>query len=256
MRVISAMMQNTMLLNTNRNMRRLDTIYMQLQSTKKIQRPSDNPLISARSLKFRTSMTENQDFQNNVDSGLAWMDVTEAALDNVTARLLHQIRDRLVEGATGTNQLEDRQIFLGQISSLLDQIGLEMNASFAGRYVFSGWRTDQPPTFSQNNTLSFSITQQFSRAHMEQARSFQVMRPGPNDPLPSAESIAPIVREINILKLAYRTIDVNAGQNPAAGMPFVPGTPGPPAIPPTGGGSTAIGIPQIELPPPFVVRMF
>jgi flagellin-like hook-associated protein FlgL len=193
------MMTNSTLININRNMRHLDTLIRQIESTKKIQVPSDDPIIASRALKFRTSVSEIGQFQRNVQSGMAWMEVSEAALMDTTRNIMKQLTELTVEGATGTQQLSDKMALLASMKELVAQVGLNMNQTFAGRYVFSGFRTDQPPIFTDNNNKTFVITQTFNVRDIEVIKSFQK--------LDSLEK-AVVHNDVNIIKMAYTNMDI------------------------------------------------
>ena len=230
MRVTSSMMTNNMMINVNRGMRNLWDAEMMWSSGRRIQVPSDNPLIAARHMKFRNNKAANEDFQRNVENALAWMDITEAALDGVLRTLLNQIRDLVNTAHNDYNVLENRNAIVTQLNHLRQQIGNEMNTRMAGRYVFSGLRTDQPPLFTQEQPLlSFRITQNFNLVDIERTRSLQIFQPeldaDGNVTLPHP---LPIVRDpIHILKLAYNNIDLHPSGAPnititdANGTPFV-----------------------------------
>ena len=196
-RITNAMMTNTTLMHINRNVNNLDTLIRQIESTKKISLPSDNPIIASRALKFRTSVLETEQFQRNVQNGIAWMNVAEASYRNVVESLMKQINERCVQGAHGTYTGEDKMALIADLRELLDQIGVEMNQTYAGRYVFSGLRTDEPPSFVEDNDRRFIITQTFEMRDIEKTKSYQKL-------LPYAEAT---VHEINILKLPYKNIE-------------------------------------------------
>ena len=205
MRITHAMMTNTTLMHINRNMRNLDAIVRQMETTKRISMPSDDPIRAARALKFRTASVENEQFQRNVNNGLAWMNVTESAFNNINQELLRQIRELAVQGANDTLNLDNKTAIVHQMRSLFDEIGNQVNQTFAGRYLFSGLRTDEPPIFGQDNNRSFVITQHFSLNDIVRASSFQR--------LPNAQAgglVEPVVHDISVLRLAYQSIDTPA----------------------------------------------
>ena len=214
MRITSGMMTNNMMLNVNRSMRNLDHMWHQFSSGRRIHVPSDNPLVAARAMKFRTNLVQNEDFRNNVDNGLAWMDVTEAAIDGVVQVLMLEARDAINRAHNNYLDLNDRDAIVNYLRHVLEQIGHHMNTQFAGRYIFSGLRTDEPPVFTQNNDRSFRITQNFTLQDMEQTKSLQIF------PLvPGGETQMPLTRDIHILKLAYRHIDLDANGVPQLEVP-------------------------------------
>ncbi|MDR0272958.1 MAG: flagellar hook-associated protein FlgL, partial [Clostridiales bacterium] len=107
MRLTNVMITNTTLMHINRNMRSLDSIIRQIETGKKIQRPSDNPIIAARALIFRTSVNENAQYQRNVEQGMSWMQVTESTVNNINDQLLKELRTLAVQGASGHNTFEN-----------------------------------------------------------------------------------------------------------------------------------------------------
>ncbi|MCL1845412.1 MAG: hypothetical protein FWF77_05880 [Defluviitaleaceae bacterium] len=209
MRLTNVMMTNTTLMHINRNMRNLDSIIRTIETGKRIQRPSDDPIIASRSLMFRTSVHENEQFQRNVDQGFAWMNVTETTFNNINKELLFEIRNLAVQGANGDNSFAEKQIIVQQMQALFDQIGHEMNATFGGNYLFSGFRTDEPPVFTSDNQRSFVITQHFNLADISREMSFQrVVREG------GIGMPEPVSHNVHVLKLAFTGL---------SGVPVVPG---------------------------------
>jgi flagellin-like hook-associated protein FlgL len=147
-------------------------MYQQLSSGKKIQVPSDNPIIASRALKFRTNISETEQYMRNASQAKSWMGVTEEGFKN-TLNLMESIRDEFVRGATDTLTLDDRDKLVGIIKTLAEQIGGEMNVTYAGRYVFSGFRTDIPAIIITDNDLArYNITQDFMLADIQYTKAF------------------------------------------------------------------------------------
>ena len=160
MRITNMMMSNRAILNIHRNMGTADRLSMQLSTLRSIQSPSENPILAARVLKFRNSMREAEQHEQNAIQGLGWMTATENSMNSTTTHL-RTIRNLLNTGITGEQGLEERTSIVNQINQLLQHIGTEMNASHAGRFVFSGFRTNHPPVFQTSNNQSFTIRQSF-----------------------------------------------------------------------------------------------
>lgn len=212
MRLTTSMMNNTTLMHINRNMRNLDTIIRQLETTKKVSRPSDNPLIASRALKFRSSVTEVRQFQRNVEFGQSWMDVTESSFINIMDNQLQEIRQLLVAGANGTYNIDNKATMVAQIREMMDHIAtLEMNQTYAGRYVFSGFRTDEQPVFTAPNNRTFVLTQHFVQSDVDRTSSYQRLGDENGD---HAATMPPTAHRVNVLRLAYRNPDT---------VPMVPG---------------------------------
>jgi flagellar hook-associated protein 3 FlgL len=227
MRVTNSMIFGNSMNNLHRNMRFINGLVTKIETEKNIQRPSDDPITAARILRYRTIIEETQQFTRNVQGGLAWMDIAESALMNLTQNALQQLNVRLVEGATGTLTLDDRLGIIEEMRQYIDQIAFEMNQTFMGRYIFSGYRTTQPPVFTTNNDLSFVITQRFDALDFERIKSFQKHL---NDPGHNSSAHQGVVHNANVLKLAYNHVNFdfifpNANGNPLA-IPGIQGAVG------------------------------
>lgn len=194
MRVTNSMMTNRMMLNVNRSMTNLDKLYTQYASGKRINRPSDDPILASRALKFRTNVTETKQYQRNTDQAMSWMNVTESAFNN-TYNILKKIRDVCVDGSSDVPLTStDRQELIAEIEQLMKQIGSEMNVTYSGRYVFSGYRTDQPYTLTADQpSASYSIFQTFSASDIQYTKSYRKLD----------ETGVPDVKDVAILKLPY-----------------------------------------------------
>ncbi|MDR0272952.1 MAG: hypothetical protein LBI27_06510, partial [Clostridiales bacterium] len=89
------------------------------------------------------------------------------------------------------------------------QIGYEINQSFGGNYLFSGFRMDEPPVFIEDNNRSFVITQNFHITDISREASFQrLVVPG------GLGTFEPVSYNINVIKLAYTGLDA---------QPVIPG---------------------------------
>ena len=229
MRITNSMITNQLLLNINRNSRNVQGLYMQWSSGKRIQRPSDNPIIASRALRFRTNVSEVEQFQRNALQGSNWMESTETALSRLSSLLTSIGSDRLVQGSSGTYTFENRQNIVEQINQIFEQINQELNATVAGRYLFSGFRTDRPPISTNNefftvnhpdyptNTTLFDgllINKSINSNDIQQLNAHFWRNPANNQlermvrpdfaPGLQTEFSASELREVNIIKLPFR----------------------------------------------------
>jgi len=258
MRVTNFMIHNNSLNNIHRNMRNLARIYEQTTSQKNIVRPSQDPLIASRSLRFRTQLSNIEQFQQNVESGNAWMNVTEASFFNLVrgdanGSIFSGIQDRLLAAANRpVGALDDILVYFTEIENLMRQIGLEMNQTYAGRFVFAGWRTDQPPVLMRDmNDESHVITQHFNVRDIEHTYSFQRFPGGQGAVYPANEVGLPYHRRVAILKLPFRQSPAD-GNRPATGLTFGMGDTPAANVPPwTGEHSLMVRNPQFDpdIPP-------
>ena len=143
MRITNGMIMNNTLNNMYRNLNTLNKTYAQMATGKKIQTVSDDPIIAGRSLKLTTTVLETTQYQNNVEEAKSWMEVTEAALNNMTS-ILTTIRTKCVQGANADLGQDERKNIKTDIEQLWKQLQDEANVTYADRYIFSGYKTDEP----------------------------------------------------------------------------------------------------------------
>ena len=135
MRVTNNMITSNTKSNINANKVLVDKYNTQMTTQKKINKPSDDPVIAIRSLRMQTSLSHiDQYLNNNISDANSWLNVTDT-------------RSLCVKGATDTLKEDDRRTILNQLKSLSDQIYAEGNADFSGRTVFTGYRTTEQLTF-------------------------------------------------------------------------------------------------------------
>ena len=150
MRVTNGMMSNRMLTNINRNLGLLDRYNTQGATGKKIQMPSDDPIIASRSLKFRTMLSEAEQYAKNSSDASSWIDSTETVFVNMN-KILEDMKGLLVTASNDTYTLEDRRKVLTEYMSLVEQFEQELNSDYMGRSLFSGFKTDLKPIIKDDN---------------------------------------------------------------------------------------------------------
>ena len=144
-----------------------------MTTQKKISKASENPVIAIRSLRLSTTLSHiNQYVENNIPDASAWMDVTETALTNMIS-ILTDIRTQCVNGSTDSLTAEDRQTILDGLKSLSEQVYTEGNADYAGKSVFTGYRTSSKLTFEEDELeTTYRITQKLSFDNLEEKRYY------------------------------------------------------------------------------------
>lgn len=144
MRVTNGMLITNMMRDYAKNMRKLEKLQGQLSSGKRILKPSDDPVAVSKSLKLRADLAYNQQYVSNADNAISWLEATESALKDL-GEVLHRARELAVQASNGTLALEDRLAIADEIEQLQAHVVQVGNATYAGRYIFAGYRTDEPP---------------------------------------------------------------------------------------------------------------
>ena len=215
MRITNKMMTNNALYNINNNKNLLSTLEQQYSSGKKITKPSDDPIVAVRALKFRTNLTElNQYYEKNIPDAIAWMDVTESALNTVNS-IISSMNTYCNQGANDYPTAEDRNAIATNLEELKGQLYQEGNTNYAGRYVFSGYKTDTSLVFNEKTTnLTYEITEPLAAESIDHISKivnevdFSEFDP---DNLDEWDTSMPYKVETYRMKLSYKGIEEEAG---------------------------------------------
>ncbi|MGI6190125.1 MAG: flagellar hook-associated protein FlgL [Clostridiales bacterium] len=154
MRITNGMLITNMMRNYNKNMKDLAKLQEHLASGKKILRPSDDPVAISRSLKLKADLAYNKQYVSNTDNALSWLESTELALKDL-GDVLQRVREMAVKAGSGSLSLEDRAAIADEIQQLQNHVVQLGNATYADRYIFAGYKTDQPAFAEQGNQLVY-----------------------------------------------------------------------------------------------------
>lgn len=223
MRVTNNMITGNTKTNINSNKVLVDKYNTQMTTQKKIGKASENPVIAIRSLRMQTNLSHIEQYlDNNISDANSWLDVTETALSNMK-KILTDIRTQCVNGSTDTLTTDDRNTILKSLQALSDQVYSEGNADYAGRTVFTGYRTSCQLTFTEDEVdTTYEIKQNFTFEDLKEQRYYYGETQVPADA--TVECTEQIGTNIyNRLRLAYDEIDsmdsitvTDENQNPIA----------------------------------------
>ncbi|MED4600701.1 flagellar hook-associated protein FlgL [Paenibacillus validus] len=143
-RVTQGMLNNQLLRNINTNLTRINNHQNQLSTGRQINKASDDPVGITFSLRYRSELSANDQYETNVDAAVSWLEYTDTMLAQ-SGEVLQRARELTVKAATGTNP----QQALNAIKSEIDQLRAQLvnigNSEFNGKYVFNGQLTDKAP---------------------------------------------------------------------------------------------------------------
>ena len=207
MRITNSIMTNNTKTNINTNKVEADRLNTMVASGQRITRPSDDPVIAIRALRLNSSMsTLNQYYEKNIPDASAWYKTTETALTQ-TDSVITSIREQLTTGASDENTAEDRTNILEELKSLRDQIYASGNADYAGRTVFTGYRTGEMLTFLEKETKQYNIYEPMTQEAVEKFNYVRGIQDVDKDTLSSYVETNLTTHELYRVKLAYDNID-------------------------------------------------
>lgn len=171
MRITNKIMQRNNLSNINTNKMYRDKLSTQMSTQKKINRPSEDPVVAIRSLRLRSNVTEiTQYYSKNIPDAESWIKITEDSL----SKLSDIIANMAAQCTRGTNSdftTTDRGTILEQLKLLADEVYATGDADYAGRYVFTGLRTDTPLSFLSEQERNYTITEQLDKSALDEFTS-------------------------------------------------------------------------------------
>ena len=168
MRITNGMMINNALRDINNNKLNLDRYNTQLSTEKRIQKPSEDPIIAIRALRFRSNLAEIEQYlERNIPDAESWLRVTEDAL--IGARNMTQsLQEDLTQGANETLGTDERDAIVKNLQAYRDQIFQNANADYANRSIFTGYKTASTMTFETNDeNIKYVITQKLTADSMD-----------------------------------------------------------------------------------------
>jgi flagellar hook-associated protein 3 FlgL len=165
MRITNQMVTNNSLRNMQKSLVEVNTRTEQMTSGKKISKASDDPVIAIRALKLRTTVNQLDQYkQKNIPDANSWLQITQTSLDNITKRV-KELNDYCVQGSTDSFATDDRSSIIDSLKQIQSMIYDEGGSTYAGRYIFSGYKTDRSLAFTSTedtSKYSYDITQTFT----------------------------------------------------------------------------------------------
>ncbi|CAM3281441.1 flagellar hook-associated protein FlgL [Filibacter tadaridae] len=143
MRVTQSMLSNNMLRNLTSSYNKMGKLQDQLNTGKKINRPSDDPVVAMKGMGYRMQVDKVEQFKRNLGEVHNYLDSSDDALDGV-GQALKRVQELTIDAANGTKTDDDRQKILKEIEQLREQIRDLGNTKVGDKYLFSGTKTGSP----------------------------------------------------------------------------------------------------------------
>ncbi|MBO4899369.1 MAG: flagellar hook-associated protein FlgL [Lachnospiraceae bacterium] len=208
-------MQRNSLYNINQTKISEDKYNTQLTSQSKITRPSDDPVIAIRALRLRSNVsTANQYYDKNAPDANQWLDVTAKSLDTIT-KVYTDLYKQVETGVNKDYTASDMNVLLTQIESYTNEVFATGNQDYAGRYIFTGYRTDTPLTFQKEQIDKtkqepiYKITENLKEAQLDSFSYTDYTIFDTKANALTADELDITNVEINRLRLSYKDVDAS-----------------------------------------------
>ena len=149
MRITNNMLINNIMLSLSNNLNRTQKYQSQLATGKKITMPSDDPIVASKA-------------QSSEPTWLRYSSIGETPMmpsldgDNRShhepdRRSGPSVQEISVQASNGTNSEDDIQKIRAEAEELRSQLIHLANTTYAGRHIFSGYKTDKPLLDDEGN---------------------------------------------------------------------------------------------------------
>ncbi|MGB2872597.1 flagellar hook-associated protein FlgL [Psychrobacillus psychrotolerans] len=143
MRVTQSMLSSNMLRNLSGSYSKMGVLQEQLNTGKKISRPSQDPVIAMKGIGYRSDLNRVEQFERNLGEVNNWLDSSDDALDKV-GLAMHRVRELIIDANNDTKTPEDRDNIAKEIEQIRLQIGDLANTKVGDKFIFSGTKTLSP----------------------------------------------------------------------------------------------------------------
>ncbi|MBG9544720.1 hypothetical protein ABE29_18740 [Cytobacillus firmus] len=149
MRITQSMLIRSNLNYISNNYERYGEIQDQINSGKKITRPSQDPVIAMKGMRYRSQVVEVEQFQRNLSEAYSWMDNADASLDKTT-QILQRMKELVVQASNDTYTTEDRKAAAMEVEQLEEHLVAMANTKVGDKYIFNGTNTNAKPVDLEN----------------------------------------------------------------------------------------------------------
>ncbi|RMF63549.1 MAG: flagellar hook-associated protein 3 [Calditrichaeota bacterium] len=149
MRITNRMIARNLLASINSNRSLASKLQLDLTTTKKIRRPSDDPSGVVQIQKFKTQIGRNEQYQRNINQISGFLTSSAAAVDRATD-LLERAKEIAIQGTSETIDAAARAAMAKDVDNLIDNMVELGNTTYNGRFVFAGTLTSGAAPFSRN----------------------------------------------------------------------------------------------------------
>lgn len=144
MRVTDSMLRASALRSLGANMESLAAIQEQVSTTRRLNRPSDDPGQVRQAISLRDALSELGQYARNIARAGQSMSAAETAIASA-GDAMQRARELAIQGANDTLAAADRQRLAQEVGQLADTIVQLAAAKVGDSYIFSGLRTDVAP---------------------------------------------------------------------------------------------------------------
>lgn len=121
----------------------LSALQKQLATGLRVERPSDDPVAVANTMKIKDQGVQLKQYEDNMDDALSWMRITDTTMNSMN-QVLQRGKTLAIQGDNDTLSEQERAYLAEEVGQLAKHLTSLVNTKFKGEYLFSGSHTDLP----------------------------------------------------------------------------------------------------------------
>jgi len=137
MRVTQATIYQNINQNISKLTEQLKNVNEQIASSKRINRPSDDPLGLTHALNLKEVLSQINQYGTNINHGQSWLQATESTLQSAED-LIIRAKTLATQMSTETYDATERANAAVEVQNITEQLVQIGNTRVNGRYIFSG----------------------------------------------------------------------------------------------------------------------
>lgn len=137
--------------STNRARSRMEDLQMQTATLKKLNRPSDDPVGSAKVLEVRTEKVNNEQYQVNARLAQAFLDNTDHALEDLSEIVMRAKEIAIGQSSNASSTAESRYGVAEEVNQLFQRAVTTANRRVGDRFILGGFKTTTNPVDAEGN---------------------------------------------------------------------------------------------------------
>ena len=148
MRITNKMISKSMLSTISSNRELAAKISLDIATTKRLRKPSDDPAGIVQVDRYKVLISQNEQFTKNLTHIRGFNNNSQSALDRVTEDL-ETARELELQGASETNSPEARQALARNVDHIINNLVDLGNSKYTGKFIFGGTQTSQTEPFAR-----------------------------------------------------------------------------------------------------------
>ncbi|MCR4403519.1 MAG: flagellar hook-associated protein FlgL [Firmicutes bacterium] len=140
MRISTSYLLNNLSRDIARQLARMQRLSEDISTTKRVRKPSDDPIAASRGLAIRALRAGVAQHKANIDDARDWLGATEQALVKAQ-QVFENAADAAIRAGNDALSDDERHALAQDVDGLISELVDLANTQYDGRYIFAGLKT-------------------------------------------------------------------------------------------------------------------